>query len=211
MKYNHIIWDWNGTLLDDAWLCVDMMNLILRKRNMKEITIEEYQNAFEFPVENYYKKLGFDFRKETFEILGTEFIINYNKNSHRCKLQHKAKYILGKISKLNKSQSILSAMQQNNLLDLVINHELKECFTDIIGLDNHYAKSKVERGKQWIKRSEYNTREILFIGDTIHDHEVAEKMGVDCILIPSGHYSKERLKYCNVPLLKSLHEVLNFI
>ncbi|MDH5646585.1 MAG: hypothetical protein OEZ01_11285, partial [Candidatus Heimdallarchaeota archaeon] len=31
-RYEHIIWDWNGTLLDDAWLCVEIMNSMLAKR-----------------------------------------------------------------------------------------------------------------------------------------------------------------------------------
>lgn len=188
-----------------------MMNDILRKRNIKEITSEQYEKNFEFPVQNYYKKLGFDFKKETFEILGTEFIQNYNKNSHRCKLQPKVKYTLEKIFKLNKSQSILSAMEQKHLIHLITKHNLGKYFTEIIGLDNHYAKSKVENGKQWIVRSSLKINEILFVGDTFHDYEVAKIMGIDCILIPSGHHSKEKLETCSVPIINSLDEVLSFL
>ena len=41
-KYRHIIWDWNGTLLDDAWLCVEILNEILRRRNEQPVTHERY-------------------------------------------------------------------------------------------------------------------------------------------------------------------------
>ena len=78
MDIKHIIWDWNGTLLDDRWLCVDSINLSLRKRNLPEINEQKYLDIFCFPVEKYYQKLGFDFEKEPFTVSGSEFISNYN-------------------------------------------------------------------------------------------------------------------------------------
>ncbi|MFX1236987.1 MAG: HAD family hydrolase [Promethearchaeota archaeon] len=211
MKYKHVVWDWNGTLLDDGLLCVEVLNELLKKRCMKEITFEQYQAFFEFPVESYYKKLGFDFNKESFEEISTEFILNYNKKCHGCELQPNAKRVLDAISKTNISQSILSAMKQKNLVNLVENNGLSKYFTDIIGLDNHHAKSKVEIGKQWITMSAFKNSEILYVGDTIHDHEVARTLEVDCVLIPSGHQSKERLERREVPIISSLNEVLNFL
>ena len=49
-NYKHIIWDWNGTLLDDAWLWVDVMIQLLVKRGMTKLTIDRYREAFDFPV-----------------------------------------------------------------------------------------------------------------------------------------------------------------
>ena len=48
MKYKLIIWDWNGTLIDDAWLCVEILNNILEKRGLNAITIDEYRESFTF-------------------------------------------------------------------------------------------------------------------------------------------------------------------
>ena len=45
-QYKHIIWDWNGTLLDDAWLFVDIMNGVLENRNMDTITVKKYRKIF---------------------------------------------------------------------------------------------------------------------------------------------------------------------
>ena len=73
-KYTHIIWDWNGTLLDDAWLCVDVMNGMLEERGMKLKTVDEYRELFDFPVRDYYEKLGFNFKDEPFDKVGMEFI-----------------------------------------------------------------------------------------------------------------------------------------
>ena len=76
-QYKHIIWDWNGTLLNDGWLFVDIMNSILRQRKMDTITLEKYRNIFGFPIKDYYIKLGFDLEKESFEESGMEFIKEY--------------------------------------------------------------------------------------------------------------------------------------
>ena len=61
-----IIWDWNGTLVDDAPVFINIMNFFLSQRNLPLITLEDYRRSFVFPVKNYYKNLGFDFSKESF-------------------------------------------------------------------------------------------------------------------------------------------------
>jgi len=79
MKYKHVIWDWNGTLVDDTWLCVEIMNKSLEKRKLKKITIEDYRQKFKFPVKEYYRELGFNFQNENFEVSGLEFIDQFKK------------------------------------------------------------------------------------------------------------------------------------
>ena len=63
----NIIWDWNGTLLDDAWLCRDVMNGMLRLRDMDFLSAERYREIFDFPIVRYYERIGFDLERESFE------------------------------------------------------------------------------------------------------------------------------------------------
>ncbi|MCX6282944.1 MAG: hypothetical protein NTW31_01715 [Bacteroidetes bacterium] len=79
--YKHIIWDWNGTLLDDAWLCVEVMNGMLEKRGLEKVSLDFYRSVFTFPVRDYYEKLGYDFEKEPFEEVGMEFMVLDNQSS----------------------------------------------------------------------------------------------------------------------------------
>ena len=70
--FNHesiIIWDWNGTLLDDVSICIDIMNEILGRRGLDKLTRKKYQQIFRFPVIDYYRQLGFDFKRDSFENL----------------------------------------------------------------------------------------------------------------------------------------------
>jgi phosphoglycolate phosphatase len=73
-SYRHIIWDWNGTLLDDKWLCIESINLVLKARDLQPIDEERYSRIFRFPVKDYYKEVGFDFSTEPFERPAMEFI-----------------------------------------------------------------------------------------------------------------------------------------
>ena len=73
-NYKHIIWDWNGTLINDAWLFVDVMNKFLTQRKLKSINVNKYRDIFGFPIKKYYEKLGFNLSKEPFEKLGLIFI-----------------------------------------------------------------------------------------------------------------------------------------
>ena len=73
MKYKHIIWDWNGTLLNDLTLCVDLLNVSLEKRKLPEMTEEKYKKKFLFPIKTFYESIGFDFSKEDFTIANDEF------------------------------------------------------------------------------------------------------------------------------------------
>ena len=116
-QYKHIIWDWNGTLLNDTWLFVDIMNGVLKSHNMDTITVQKYREIFEFPVENYYKKLGFDLNKESFQKSGLEFIEIYKKRRYEAKLHPRVNSILSKLLTININHSILSAQHQTLLDD----------------------------------------------------------------------------------------------
>ena len=61
MINKNIIWDWNGTIVDDAWVFVDIMNRFLKKNNLPIISLEDYQQNFCFPIQNYWRSLGFKF------------------------------------------------------------------------------------------------------------------------------------------------------
>ena len=56
-----IIWDWNGTLLDDLDLSLESVNILLEERNLPALSVEKYKDIFCFPIVVYYVKAGFDF------------------------------------------------------------------------------------------------------------------------------------------------------
>jgi phosphoglycolate phosphatase len=85
-KFETIIWDWNGTLLDDTDLCIRSMNKLLADRSLPELSKERYLEVFDFPVEKYYRSIGFDFSVEPFEVPALQFIDLYAEGISNCQL-----------------------------------------------------------------------------------------------------------------------------
>ena len=206
-----IIWDWNGTLLNDAWLCVEVMNSMLSERNLPLITLEKYRNIFNFPVKAYYELLGYDFASEPFEEVGMEFMILYNRRQKECTLHNEVLDILKEISRRGYQQSILSAREENELRQETIDLGVAGFFERIYGLDDHYAHGKTDVGIKLLSDIGSPKKDFLFIGDTCHDAEVADELGIGCILIPNGHHSPERLQRCGKRLMLSLKELLTIL
>jgi phosphoglycolate phosphatase len=207
MNFKQIIWDWNGTLWDDTWLCVEINNHMLERRGLPLITIDTYRARLCFPVTDYYCQIGFDYETDPYPRLAEEFIEEYTRRRFECELQPQARELIEFFQTLELPQVVLSAYQHDTLIEAVKHFQLLELFDDVIGLNDIYAHGKVENGKQYIAGLDADPSDVLFIGDTIHDFEVAEAMGVQCVLVANGHNSRERLEACGVPVLDSLTEL----
>ena len=209
MKYKHIVWDWNGTLLDDRWLCIEAINVVLGSRGMPLVSNKTYRDVFCFPVIEYYEKLGFDFTKEHFPISG--FLEYYKSRFKDCKLHKDAEFVLKMINESGATQSILSAGKQSSLVRWVNHHNIGHLFNQLIGIKNEKADGKIEAGINWLKTSRLEPKNILLVGDTIHDKEVSQAMGVKCLLIDIGHVSTKRLNKTGERVLPALRGILEYL
>ena len=208
-NYQYIIWDWNGTLLDDVKLCADIMNNLLKARSLPTITLEKYREIFTFPVKDYYIKAGHDFVSESFEKIGKDFIEEYEKRKTECALYPFAAEVLEIMHSLKIEQHLLSAYKQNNLEDIIKHFGINEYFNSVRGLNHIYADGKIELGKQLMNDISNNgmVSKVLLIGDTIHDYEVAEGLSTDCLLVSNGHQNNDKLKSLNIPVFNNLEEI----
>jgi phosphoglycolate phosphatase len=202
--YKHILWDWNGTLFDDLALCVNVMNTLLSKRGLPLLDAERYRQVFTFPVRDYYRTLGFDFATDSFEALSVEFMSQYEARRAECRLAPYAYTTLTKLQAAGLPQSVLSAYPHEGLVQIVEHFGITHFFDALIGLADIYAHSKVELGQRWMRQQGYGPAEVVLIGDTTHDFEVARAMGAECILVAGGHNAEARLRQCQGRVVASL-------
>ncbi len=193
-SFKHVIWDWNGTILDDVFLCCDIMNNILKRRKMQSITLDQYRDIFTFPVKEYYKNVGLPLDNRNFEKLSVEFIDEYESRKNNCSLYPGIKETLEHFRSLGLGQSVLSAYSQITLEEIIENFGLSTYFQKINGLDNIYAAGKIDNGRKWINELGLKKGEVLLIGDSVHDNEVAEEIGAEAVLISAGHQSEKKLR-----------------
>lgn len=206
-----VLWDWNGTLLDDMDISIQAMNQMLEKRNYPLLESDRYREIFTFPVREYYLKAGVNFDDHDWDEVAMEFINNYRMTVVAAKVNPEARAILGYLSQKNIRQFILSAMEQAFLTETIVRRLDPKVFEEIVGLNNHYAHTKVENAQSLVKKLGLPPDEIVMIGDTLHDHEVAEAAGIQCILYSGGHQSKERLLASGAMVIDSLSELKNVL
>lgn len=209
--YQHVIWDWNGTLFNDVHLCSAIMNGLLEPRNLPPLTVERYRAVFDFPVIEYYRTLGFDFDRDPFEVVGTEFIERYERRKYDAELYPGARAVLEALQAAGHTQSVLSAYKKDTLQHLVGHFGLTGYFNDLVGLDNHYAAGKLEQGLSWMRGLDLDPSGVVLVGDTQHDHDVARGMGVACILLDGGHQARNRLEGRGVPVLDSIRDLPGYL
>jgi phosphoglycolate phosphatase len=205
--YRTIIWDWNGTLLDDTAVCIGCMNRMLADRNKPPINRETYREIFTFPVREYYVKAGFDFSDEPFEIPAHQFMDLYRRHVGEAPLQPGSLEVLSAFRQKGYRQVVLSAMEQELLIETLTDKKIAGFFDGIFGITNHLADGKNEIAGRLVRDLGGDRLQLCMVGDTIHDFEVSQETGIPCILVAHGHQSFRRLETLGCPVVWNLGDL----
>lgn len=211
MKYTHIIWDFNGTILDDVRIGIDAINSLLSRRAMKTIdSIEEYRSKFCFPIKEYYARCGFDFSVDDYErVLAPEWVREYNFLEKKAKLCDGVQEALKVFWDRGISQSIISASLSETLRYQTDRLKIRDYFENILGCDNFFAYGKTELCRKFVLDNSRHT--FILVGDSTHDYDVAINSGIDCALISQGHMDRAALLRCDCPVFDNALEFSEYV
>ena len=204
MRPKLLIWDWNGTILDDRKLCFAIENELLRERGMREITEEWYLDHFSFPVQDYYRRMGYTFETESYEAVSAIFMERYRARYRTCALRAGVLDVLNAAQAQGFRQTLLSVTRQDDLILQAETFGAAQCFSEILGQADELARSKTERAEAYLAACGIAPDDALFIGDTNHDAETAAAVGCRCVLLTGGHQSAAVLRRCGVPVFDSV-------
>ena len=207
----HVIWDWNGTLVDDAEFCASIVSAVLQEWNLPGIEKTGYRRRFRFPVREFYEELGFVGGNEDYLRVCDSFISKYRAGWRGCALHAGAVETLEALRDLGVEQVMLSASHQEHLEENLRFFGIKGFFTSILGQDNTRAEGKAARGGRWFSDQAIEPSQILLIGDTNHDFEVAEVLGAGCLLYANGHQDEVQLRSLPPLKIRHLSEVLEHL
>ncbi len=210
-NYDYLIWDFNGTILDDVDACITSANRLLVSHGLPTIASrKDYQAVFGFPIIDYYRRLGFDFDKLPYSELAVEWVNYYLESSRTCSLCPDVREVLSSVQARGISQWILSATETQMLTGQLRDLGILPYFDGVLGLDNINAYSKQEIGIAW--RREHPKARVLMIGDTDHDAGVARAMGIDYVLVTTGHQNRETLeKFHPLFVAENAREILGIL
>ena len=206
----HLLWDWNGTLLNDRDICVDIINELLQKRGLEILTKEKYQHIFTFPVKDYYEAAGFNFQEVPFEEVAVEFMDLYRVKIPSANIFPEVFNVLKVFQERGYKQYIISAMEHEFLVQTLKDKKLLDFFDGISGINNDLANGKTDMALRFVNEMKIEPISAVFIGDTLHDMEVAKAIGTSCLLVASGHQSFERLNTNGNLVVESLTGILHY-
>ena len=168
-NYSLIIWDFNGTLLDDVGAALGSVNDMLARRSKEPITLDEYREYIDVPIRHFYEQV-LDLENEDYDLILNEFQQGYE----------------------------ASSSEQSQLERLLKHYEIDGYFDSVLGADNLLAGSKVERAEKFIEEHGVDASKAVVVGDLLHDCDVAKAIGSQCLLITSGHHDRARLESAGV-------------
>ncbi len=194
-----VVWDFNGTILNDVQEGIDAVNRLLTRRGKPPITdLAYYKEVFGFPIRDYYARVGFDFDRESFDDVAPEWVREYLLLEGNATLCPTVLDALELLRAAGIPQYLISATERNMLLEQVSRRGLTGYFEEIYGLDNIHANSKEALFSSFLEGREGRT---VCFGDTEHDYFCARQNGAEVILIAAGHQSKDKLLKTGAPVV----------
>lgn len=210
MMIQQVLWDWNGTLLDDVEYAMGVRNRSFPAFGLPEIhSVEDYHRQFTFPVRTYYERAGVT--DENFVAVAHAWMDEYERGFASVPLHADAIETLKWLRAAGMKQVVLSATKRDMLERQLRQFPIREYFDEVLGLGDIYAGSKEAIGTAYLSGCGIAPELTLMIGDTLHDAEVARAMGTRCVLVSRGHQSRETLLEAGVPVAGSLREAMRIL
>lgn len=204
-----VLWDWNGTLLDDVEVNLRVVNNMLHDRGIDNVCDRQfYRDHFRFPVFGFYKDVGFSLDGVDFDAVAAEYVRWYTKLMPQAKTHEGVRETLGELNSRGIRQIILSATQRENLRVQVEHYGLSGCFEQLLGVSDSRGNGKLHVAQEWLKTQDLKPEEIVMVGDTDHDYEVSGGIGCKCVLIANGHQSAKVLMRTGTKVIPNIRGLI---
>ncbi|MEZ4294872.1 MAG: HAD hydrolase-like protein [Polyangiaceae bacterium] len=208
---DHVVFDWNGTLIDDCELAVETVNTLRVERGMPRITRAHYRRAFRFPISAFYRDMGFAVDAGAFSALMVQYLAHFNARVDRCPLHRGAIDSLERLRASGIGVHILSASHHGTLLRSLEARGLSAAFDRVSGLRDSLASDKVALGQRLSSDLGAAPDRVLYVGDTDHDHEVAVALGWRFLFVDHGHQAAVAGAPHCARTLTSLDQILSHV
>ena len=211
-----MVWDWNGTLLDDAGTVIEATTAAFARAGISlEVTPAVYRRHFTRPIPLFYERLlGRAVEPDEWRLLDRAFHDEYGRLHRRCHLAGGAPEVLEEVRRRGWTQSVCSMLPHQHLLPAVERHGIADYFLRIDGLQGgQRGGAKLEHLRAHLGRTVPSGADAVLIGDTVDDAVAARSAGIGCVLLDGGAglHEPEAIAAAGVPVAASLTEALALI
>ncbi len=195
----HIFWDWNCTLLDDAQVILDCVNLSLAKWAPAPITMQRFREIDSTSLHDLYRSAGVQ-EKDIPQALLEErdlFHDSYEPRADRVPLRKGAADLLCNL----KANNIANVIVSNHIADQIVRvlklREIHHYFDEVLAYADRKIQfrgtTKKERLQLYAKQNNVALSDSIIVGDTVEEIEIGREIGLRSISITGGLTSEERL------------------
>jgi phosphoglycolate phosphatase-like HAD superfamily hydrolase len=203
----HLVWDWNGTLLDDITQVVAATNVSLATVGGPAVTVDEHRREFRRPISSYYEfVLGRTLRHGEFEALDRAFHEEYRARQADFRLAVDA---WDAIAAWPETQSLLSMFFHHELVPVVSGLGLEPHLSRVDGLrDTLGGGPKAPHLRAHLDALGVSSATCVLIGDSVDDAHAATDVGAAVVLYAGGFTDEARLRGTGHPVATTLLEAV---
>jgi phosphoglycolate phosphatase len=198
------MWDWNGTLPNDAEVSWEAFNRVLKARHVPPMAFANFREHYQHPIAPLYHKAGLRNIDDDIEDIAREWHEYFSLLQGEVSLHSDAIGVLDFFKARGIIQCVLSALDHTRLQRAVSAFGLSSYFWRIYGLKEGLSGSKISRAHELFLECQVVPGECLVIGDSCHDAEVAEALGAECILVARGLQTESKLLETGFPVVDTL-------
>jgi len=201
----HVVWDWNGTLLDDLDQVVAAVNATLRELGESPISIATYGAHYQRPVRRFYESLfGRPVRDDEWRLIDRLFHDAYRSQLPNVTLAQDATDALEAVDAAGHTQSLLSMLLHDDLVNMASMFGVDRFMRRIDGLRGARGVQKQASLESHIEALGLSKREVVIIGDALDDIAAARATGTLCVMYDRGTFPREQIRHAGVPTASSL-------
>ncbi|MFE0640363.1 HAD family hydrolase [Streptomyces sp. NPDC058877] len=205
----HLVWDWNGTLLDDIGAVIGATNAAFAELGLASITLERYRELYTVPVPKFYERLmGRLPTEEEWAVMDDVFHRHYWERAESCGLTAGAAELLAVRQASGLTQSLLSLAPHAHLVPLVQRHGIAERFVRMDGRVDTSTDGKSGHMVRHLAALRVPSERVVVIGDAADDAVAAAHVGARAVLYTGGSHSRASLERVGAPVVDSLEEAV---
>ena len=195
-----IVYDWNGTLLNDTWAWCRAFNNVLACGGYAPITHKQYIAIYEAPMEHAFVAAGVptDQAAPLLENNRALFHDTYASLVNQTKLREGAQELLATCHEAGLSQIILSNHMTGSIQKQLSDRNIASHFDDVVAVPSPEAYRvfipKEEKLRAYIAANDIDPENVIIIGDTPEETRIAKKLGLISVAITGGNATKQRLR-----------------